>query len=50
MDVKNYAPFSVYPLSERIRVRLMMGSLFLVSYINLCAVFFETYNSDAGTL
>lgn len=38
MDVKNYAPFSVYPLSERIRVRLMIGSLFLVSYLNVSAV------------
>lgn len=38
IDVKNYAPFSVYPLSERVRVRLMIGSLFLVSYLNLSAV------------
>lgn len=38
MDVKNYAPFSIYPLSEKTRVRLMIGSLFLVSYLNVSAV------------
>ena len=38
MAVKHYAPFSIYPLPENTRVRLMIGSLFVVSYLNLSAV------------
>jgi hypothetical protein len=38
MAVKNYAPFSIYPLPEKTRVRLMIGSLFLVSYLNISSV------------
>jgi len=46
MDVKNYAPFSIYPLSEKTRVRLMIGSLFLVSYLNVSAVL--RYTEERG--
>lgn len=46
MSVKNYAPFSVYPLSEKTRVRLMIGSLFVVSYLNVSAVL--RYMEDRG--
>lgn len=38
MAVKHYAPFSLYLLPEKTRVRLMIGSLFLVSYLNMSAV------------
>ena len=46
MDVKNYAPFSIYPLAEKTRVKLMIGSLFLVSYLNVSALL--RYIQDRG--
>ncbi len=38
LEVRNYAPFSIFPFPEIVRVKLMTGSLWLVTYVNISAV------------
>lgn len=37
-EVRNYAPYSIYPFPELHRVKLMTGALFTESYLNVSAV------------
>ena len=37
-ESRNYAPFSIFPFPEIIRVKLMTGALWLVTYVNISAV------------
>lgn len=46
IQVKRYAPFSVYRLPEKTRVKLMTGSLFFVSFVNISALL--RYISERG--
>jgi hypothetical protein len=38
LNVRHYAPFSIYPLPTMMRVRLMTGSLVFINYLNITAV------------
>jgi hypothetical protein len=44
--VKNFAPFSIYPLPDLVRVKLATGAMWLDSYLNLTAVL--KYFEDKG--
>ncbi len=38
LEVRNYAPFSVFPLPELARVKLMTGALWVVANVNISAI------------
>ena len=38
LEIRNYAPFSIFPFPEIVRVKLMTGALWLVAYVNISAV------------
>lgn len=38
LNVRNYAPFSVFPLPETARVKLMTGAMWLIVFVNVSAV------------
>ncbi len=38
LDVRNYAPYSVFPYPDAVRIKLITGALFLVAYVNISAL------------
>ncbi len=38
LHVQNYAPFSVFPVAESVRVKMMTGTLWVMAFVNICEV------------